>query len=93
MVSSSVSSDVNQGCRVVGDSDDRRSASQMLDQYCDPGINVHFSTPTENIVNAYITDLSQMAWLPPCASGGLSAAVMQEVCGLLLLYLLRRNTN
>ena len=78
-VTSSISSDIRSSCGRTGASEDHRSASQMMGQYCNPDVTVEFSTPTTNIVNAYITDLSQMAWLPSCASSALSGAVMQEV--------------
>lgn len=44
---------------------------------------MRFPTPTTNVVNAYITDIAEMDYLAPCASEGLSYAVMsmsQERC-------------
>lgn len=79
-VTSSISGDISVACGGRSASDDQRSASLVLNQYCEPDATVEFWTPTKNIVNAYITELSEMAWLPPCASDGLSSAVMQEVC-------------
>lgn len=51
----------------------------VMAQYCDPAITADFSTPTDNIVDAYITDLPEMEYLAPCAWSGLSSAVMQMV--------------
>ncbi|KAK2612502.1 hypothetical protein QQS21_001440 [Conoideocrella luteorostrata] len=48
-------------------------------KYCDPDKTITFATPTANVVNAYITELSQMSYLPPCARSGLSYAVMGDM--------------
>ena len=47
--------------------------------YCDQDASITFSTPTTNVVNAYITDLPQLSYLPPCAQSALSEAVMGVV--------------
>jgi hypothetical protein len=55
------------------------SANLVFSKYCDPeGDSLIFPTPTTNIVNAYITDLAEMAYMPPCAQSALSYAVMGE---------------
>ncbi|KAF4122240.1 hypothetical protein GMORB2_7833 [Geosmithia morbida] len=77
-VTSSISSDISAGCGGIAASEEQSSASRVFKQYCTPGQEVKFSTPTRNKVNAYITNLSEMASLAPCASSGLSSAVMQE---------------
>lgn len=77
-VSSSFVSDVTLSCGRSA-TQDQQSASKIYEKYCDPGFDVDFSTPTTNIVNAYITDLKEMDWLAPCASSALSGAVMAEV--------------
>lgn len=79
-VSSSIVSDVSLSCGRSA-TQDQQSASKMYEKYCDPNFDVDFSTPTTNIVNAYITDLKEMGWLAPCASSALSGAVMAEVRG------------
>ncbi|KFA74331.1 hypothetical protein S40288_03697 [Stachybotrys chartarum IBT 40288] len=57
-------------------SEDLASASMVLDKYCNPDRTITFATPTENIVNAYITELSQTDYLAPCAQSALSYGVM-----------------
>lgn len=79
MVTSAISRDIATDCGGPPASDEQASASSLFEQYCSPDATLKFSTPTTNIVNAYITDLSQMAWLAPCASDGLSYGVMKEV--------------
>ncbi|KPM43261.1 hypothetical protein AK830_g3241 [Neonectria ditissima] len=75
-VYSSISTDVTYSCGSSA-TDDIWSASKMMDQYCDQdSMTVTFSSPTTNIVNAYITDLPEMDYLPPCAQSALSEAVM-----------------
>ena len=51
-----------------------------MDLYCDQDLSITFPTPTKNVVNAYITDLPQLDYLPPCAQSALSIAVMGAVC-------------
>lgn len=51
----------------------------VLDKYCNPDRTITFATPTENIVNAYITELSQTDYLAPCAQSALSYGVMGVV--------------
>lgn len=78
-VSSSIVSDVTSSCGQSA-TQDQQSASRFYGKYCDPSFDLDFSTPTTNIVNAYITDLNEMDRLAPCASSALSGAVMAEVC-------------
>lgn len=76
---SSISTDVAYSCGSSA-TDDLWSASQVMDQYCNQAdVTVTFSTPTANLVNNYITDLPEMAYLPPCAQSALSEAVMGVV--------------
>lgn len=77
-VSTMVEEDVASGCGTAATAD-VWSASKVIDQYCNPDSTITFSTPTTNIVNAYITDLAQTDYLAPCAQSGLSAAVMGVV--------------
>ncbi|CAM1505771.1 Fc.00g114080.m01.CDS01 [Cosmosporella sp. VM-42] len=72
---SSISSDLTWSCGSSA-TDDFSSASQMMDLYCDQALSITFPTPTKNVVNAYITDLPQLDYLPPCAQSALSYAVM-----------------
>ncbi|KAH6880478.1 hypothetical protein B0T10DRAFT_144486 [Thelonectria olida] len=73
---SSISSDVTYSCGSSA-TDDLWSASKVMDQYCNQGdTTITFSTPTANLVNNYITDLPEMAYLPPCAQSALSQVVM-----------------
>lgn len=58
---------------------DQSSASRVLEKYCSPGETITFSTPTTNRVTQYITDLEKMTFLAPCASNGLSWAVLYSV--------------
>ena len=48
----------------------------VFDQYCNPDTTITFETPTSHIVQAYITELSEMEYLPSCAQSALSEAVM-----------------
>lgn len=77
-VASDVSTGVTESCGSTADAD-VWSASKVMDQYCDPDATVTFSTPTTNIVNAYITELSELSYLAPCAQAGVSYAVMGAV--------------
>ncbi|KAF7549477.1 hypothetical protein G7Z17_g6364 [Cylindrodendrum hubeiense] len=75
-ISSSISSDVAYSCGSSA-TDDLWSASKVIDQYCNQeDMTVTFSSPTANIVHAYITDLPEMAYMPPCAQSAVSEAVM-----------------
>jgi hypothetical protein len=76
---SEMSSSVAYSCGSTA-TDDMSSASRVLDKYCNPSSVITFATPTTNVVNAFITDLSETAWLPPCARTALSYAVMGMVC-------------
>lgn len=51
----------------------------VLDKYCHPDKTIAFSTPTANVVNAYITERPELSYLPPCAQTGVSYAVMGQV--------------
>ncbi|CAG9982499.1 unnamed protein product [Clonostachys byssicola] len=59
--------------------DDINSAKQVYTKFCNPDSTITFPSPTTNIVNAYITELSEMQYMAPCAQSGLSAAVMGQV--------------
>lgn len=61
-------------------SEDLVSASKVYDKYCDPdGVTLSFSTPEgDNVVNAYITDLREMEYMPPCAQSGLYWGVVGQ---------------
>lgn len=75
-VYSSISTDVTYSCGTAA-TDDLSSASKVMDQYCNQeSMTVTFSSPTTNIVHAYITDLPEMAYMPPCAQSAVSEAVM-----------------
>lgn len=59
---------------------DLSSASVVFAKYCDSKVKVDFSAPaTDNVVDAYITDIREIQYLAPCAARGLSGAVMTEV--------------
>ncbi|KAF4974409.1 hypothetical protein FZEAL_8683 [Fusarium zealandicum] len=59
----SISSDITYGCGV--------SATDDLSN-----LKITFASPTDNIVEAYITDLPELGYLPPCAQSALSYAVI-----------------
>ncbi len=61
-------------------SDDVWSASKIMDKYCNPAKAVAFPTPTTNVVNAFITELAEISYLPQCAQSAVSYAVMGDVC-------------
>lgn len=69
---------MSSNCGTVA-SGDFKSASQVYDKYCSPDMSLSFSTPSKNVVQAYITDLAQLnQYLPSCAADGLSYAVMSQ---------------
>ncbi|RFU81467.1 granule antigen gra6 domain-containing [Trichoderma arundinaceum] len=76
-ISSSISRDIRVSCGSTA-TEDQQSASSVLVKYCNQDSTITFSTPTKNIVQAYITDLSQIEYLPQCAQSGLSQAVMGD---------------
>lgn len=59
--------------------EDQQSASSVMQKYCTQSLPITFSTPTKNVVEAYITDLSQMNYMPQCAQSAVSEAVMGDV--------------
>lgn len=71
LVSASISSDVSYSCGASA-TDDFWSASKMMDKYCDQEDTITFATPTENIVEAYITDLPEIGYMAKCAQSGLA---------------------
>ena len=74
-VESRVLTDVTSSCGTSA-LEDRSSVDVVMSQYCNPKSTYTFPTPTENIVQAYITEVSEMEYLPPCARSALSEAVM-----------------
>lgn len=74
-VASSISTDVTYSCGSSA-SDDLSSASKLMDKYCHQDKDITFFSPTTNVVEAYITDLPELAYLPPCAQSGISYAVV-----------------
>ncbi|KAH7161632.1 hypothetical protein EDB81DRAFT_350835 [Dactylonectria macrodidyma] len=73
---SSISTDVTYSCGSSA-TDELTSASKMMEQYCNQDeMTVTFFSPTANLVHAYITDLPQMDYMPPCAQSAVSEAVM-----------------
>ncbi|KAL7787047.1 hypothetical protein V8C37DRAFT_405125 [Trichoderma ceciliae] len=76
-ITSSISRDVRNSCGSTA-TEDQQSASSVLEKYCNQDLTIAFSTPTKNVVEAYITDLSQINYLPRCAQSALSEAVMGE---------------
>ncbi|KAJ3520542.1 hypothetical protein NM208_g13665 [Fusarium decemcellulare] len=74
-VASSISTDITYSCGSSA-SEDISSASKMMQKYCNQESKITFFSPTTNIVEAYITDLPELAYLPPCAQAGLSYAVV-----------------
>ncbi|KAI9150241.1 hypothetical protein HJFPF1_09998 [Paramyrothecium foliicola] len=80
-ISSRVSTEVISSCLGTSSAsvtDDISSASLMLKQYCSQDATITFSEP-EHKVNAYITELSEIATLPFCAQSALSYAVANGV--------------
>ncbi|TFB01883.1 hypothetical protein CCMA1212_006170 [Trichoderma ghanense] len=76
-ITSSISRDVRNSCGSTA-TEDQQSASSVLAKYCNQDLPITFSTPTKNVVEAYITDLSQINYLPQCAQSALSEAVMGD---------------
>ncbi|KAK5988780.1 hypothetical protein PT974_10269 [Cladobotryum mycophilum] len=76
-ITAAISSSVASNCGSAA-TEDQQSASKVVQQYCNPATTITFSTPTTNIIEAYITDLSQMAYLPQCAQSALSYAVLGQ---------------
>ncbi|KAH0490227.1 hypothetical protein TgHK011_001706 [Trichoderma gracile] len=76
-ITSSISRDVRNSCGSTA-TEDQQSASSVMAKYCNQDLPITFSTPTKNIVEAYITDLSQINYLPQCAQSALSEAVMGD---------------
>ncbi|KAF7555214.1 hypothetical protein G7046_g6615 [Stylonectria norvegica] len=74
-MSSSISSSVSWNCGSSA-SDDFWSVFKVMDLYCDQDQTITFSSPTKNIVKAYITDIPEMTYLAPCAQSALSQAVL-----------------
>ncbi|KAM0260044.1 hypothetical protein ACHAQJ_002968 [Trichoderma viride] len=56
-ITSSISQDVRASCGSTA-TEDQQSASSVIEQYCNQDLTITFSTPTKNVVEAYITDLS-----------------------------------
>ncbi|KAH8172368.1 hypothetical protein LIA77_06623 [Sarocladium implicatum] len=71
----SISNDIASSCGTKA-IEDQSSASSVLKQYCNPDSTITFATPTSDVVQAYITELSEMQYLPKCAQSALSEAVM-----------------
>lgn len=63
----------------MGVTSDENSAADVFTKYCDPEFNPGFSTPTDNIVTDYITDLPQISYLAPCASSVVDSVIMSKV--------------
>ncbi|OBS21184.1 hypothetical protein FPOA_07522 [Fusarium poae] len=74
-VTSTISNDIKHGCGPNA-SEDLHSASKVIQKYCNQDKHITFSSPTTNIVDAYITDLPELAYMPLCAQSALSYAVM-----------------
>ncbi|CAG2015943.1 unnamed protein product [Fusarium graminearum] len=74
-VTSAISNDIKHGCGSSA-TEDIYSASKVMQKYCNQDKHITFSSPTTNIVDAYITDLPELAYMPPCAQSALSYAVM-----------------
>ncbi|PNP39236.1 hypothetical protein TGAMA5MH_08913 [Trichoderma gamsii] len=76
-ITSSISRDVKYSCGSTA-TEDQQSASSVMQKYCTQSLPITFSTPTKNVVEAYITDLSQMNYMPQCAQSAVSAAVIGD---------------
>ncbi|KAF4336379.1 hypothetical protein FBEOM_9745 [Fusarium beomiforme] len=74
-VASSISTDIEYSCGASA-TEDLSSASKLMQKYCNQEKHIAFFSPTTNIVEAYITDLPELAYLPPCAQSGISYAVV-----------------
>ncbi|KAF5603635.1 uncharacterized protein FSUBG_7192 [Fusarium subglutinans] len=74
-VASSISTDIQYSCGSSA-TEDLSSASKLMQKYCSQEEHITFFSPTKNIVEVYITDLPELAYLPPCAQSGLSYAVV-----------------
>ncbi|UZP41149.1 hypothetical protein NXS19_008965 [Fusarium pseudograminearum] len=75
-VTSAISDDIKHGCGSSA-TEDIYSASKVMQKYCNQDKHITFPSPTTNIVDAYITDLPELAYMPPCAQSALSYAVMR----------------
>lgn len=67
----SMSTSVSRRCGSTA-SDDHESVTSIFEKYCDPGADVDFLTPAENIVEQYPTDIGAFNELAPCAQYGVS---------------------
>ncbi|KAL7918537.1 hypothetical protein ACQKWADRAFT_303963 [Trichoderma austrokoningii] len=76
-ITSSIFRDVSFSCGSTA-TEDQQSASSVIQKYCTQSLPITFSTPTKNIVEAYITDLSQLNYMPQCAQSAISEAVMGD---------------
>ncbi|PTB35379.1 hypothetical protein M441DRAFT_62845 [Trichoderma asperellum CBS 433.97] len=76
-ITSSISRDVKYSCGSTA-TEDQQSASSVIQKYCTQSLPITFSTPTKNVVEAYITDLSQISYMPQCAVSAVSEAVMGD---------------
>ncbi|KAL3962909.1 hypothetical protein ACCO45_004432 [Purpureocillium lilacinum] len=76
-VNQRMTSAVTSSCGTTA-SDDVWSASKIMDKYCNPAKAVAFPTPTTNVVNAFITELAEISYLPQCAQSAVSYAVMGD---------------
>ncbi|KAF4435306.1 hypothetical protein F53441_13539 [Fusarium austroafricanum] len=74
-VASSISTDIKYSCGSSA-TEDLSSASKLMQKYCNQEEHVTFFSPTKNIVEAYVTDLPELSYLPPCAQSGLSYAMI-----------------
>ncbi|KAF5538643.1 hypothetical protein FNAPI_11044 [Fusarium napiforme] len=77
-VASSISTDIEYSCGSSA-TEDLSSTSKLMQKYCNQKEHITFFSPTKNIVEAYITDLPELAYLPPCAQSGLSYAVVNNL--------------
>lgn len=55
--------------------DDRASATIVLNQYCNPATTLALPTPTANIISQYAWELPEFSNLAPCAASAVSYAL------------------
>ncbi|GAO19188.1 uncharacterized protein UV8b_08283 [Ustilaginoidea virens] len=77
-VTNNINADLSSTCGTGAGTSDTWSASVVMARYCSLDEAITFPKPS-NVVNAYITELSQMSYLPHCAQSALSYAVMADM--------------
>lgn len=73
-VQKAISTSVGSRCGTTA-SEDFASASDIFNQYCNPGTVVTTKAPNPNALAVYVTDLPAFSYLAPCAQSAVSYAI------------------